>query len=131
MLKIWKVVVIFKQVIQSLGVYMKKFILAVAMLGLASMFVACSDDSSSPTSSNGGDGGNKSGKACLNTFTDGEIRCFTHESVEFLCGGTSSTLESSVLVDACPSGYTMECPDVVGDGVTYFYREDMTDCHKF
>lgn len=72
-----------------------------------------------------------SGKACLNTFLDGEIRCFTHESVEFLCGGTSSTLESSVLVDECPEGYTLECPDELGNGVTYFYREGMTDCHKF
>lgn len=72
-----------------------------------------------------------SGKACLNTFLDGEIRCFTHESVEFLCGGTSSGLKSSELIDECPEGYTLECPDETGNGVTYFYREGMTDCHKF
>lgn len=108
---------------------MKKFFMILASLGIAATFSACGDDSSSsPSASNGG---NKSGKACLNTFNDGEIRCFTHESVEFLCGGSSSELKSSVLVDACPEGYTMECPDIVGDGVTYFYREGMTDCHKF
>lgn len=111
---------------------MRKFVLAVSVLCLASAFVACSDDSSSPTASNGGNnGGNKFGKACLNTFKDGEIRCFTHESVEFLCGGSSTDLESSVLVDACPGGYTMECPNDIGEGATYFYREGMTDCHKF
>lgn len=116
---------------------MKKFFMILASLGIAATFSACGDDSSSsPSASNGGDnggnnGGSKSGKACLNTFNDGEIRCFTHESVEFLCGGSSSDLKSSVLVDACPEGYTMECPNDVGEGVTYFYREGMTDCHKF
>lgn len=114
----------------------------IAILSAAAFFIACGGDSSSSSapdinggdtssSSNGGNGGKSSGKACLNTFLDGEIRCFTHESVEFLCGGTSSGLKSSELIDECPEGYTFACPDETGNGVTYFYRDDMESCHKF
>jgi len=103
---------------------MKKLTLSIATLGLV-VLAACGGDDASPSSgSNGG-----AGKACLNTFTDGEQRCFTGESAAFLCGGTSSNLTSSVLVDACPAGHVLACPDVVGDGVTYFYKEG-SDCHS-
>lgn len=101
---------------------MKKILVFAAILGVSAMFVACSDDDSSSASGGG---------ACLNTFTDGTKQCFTGESAEFLCGGTSTGLASSVVVSDCPANPTAVCPDAVGDGKTYYYEEGMTCGNAF
>lgn len=114
---------------------MKKIALALATLGMAAMFTACGDDSSS-----------SGGKviSCdvktemeflgikMSTHTCGEA-VSTSANVADLNEGCVSVEEFGVTAtkgDGCPSGEVKKCE---GDGVTsYFYDDDAKgmDCEK-
>jgi len=92
---------------------MKKIIMIAAACGMAAMFTACGDDSS--TSAGGGS------KACMFTYSDGTKQCGSSGLFLYTCGEASDNV-TSTFVDGCPDG-GLKCVDGDGD-VTYVYGED-------
>lgn len=96
---------------------MKKIMIAAAAIAMAAAFTACGDDSSSGSSS----------KACVYKSNGVITNCVGDAGmVEEMCEG-----ENAELVDACPAGFTAECP--TGDdmfGTNYYYIEGV-QCTSF
>jgi len=83
-----------------------------AACGMAAMFTACGDDSSTSAPSS---------KACLYTYTDGVKHCGSSGLFLYGCGEPGTGYTSQV-VEGCPAG-GLECKNSSGEIINVYGEE--------